>query len=221
LLAYARPHRGRLRRAVAHSILNRVFDLAPPGLIGLAVDVVVEREDSFLARVGFESTAQQLWVLTALSALIWGLESLFEYLLQLEWRNLAQTLQHELRLDAYGRVQDMELAYFEDKSSGGLMSILNDDVNQLERFLDVGANQLIQVSTSVLVIGGVFFWLAPGVAWAAMLPMPLILWGSVWFQRRLEPRYAAVREEVGLLNGDLAGNLGGMATIKSFTAEAR
>ena len=54
----------------------------------------------------------------------------------------------------------------------------------------------------------------------ALLPMPFMVWGSVWFQRKLAPRYAAVREQVGLLNGQLANNLGGIATIKSFTAEA-
>ena len=113
----------------------------------------------------------------------------------------------------------MDLAYFEDRSTGGLMAVLNDDVNQLERFLDVGANELLQVSTTVLTIGAVFFWIAPEVAWMSMLPMPFILWGSIVFQKRLAPRYRAVREEVGNLNGDLAGNLGGIATIKSFTAE--
>ena len=202
-------------------MLNKVFDLAPPGLIGMAVDVVVQREDSLLARLGVGGLAPQLWVLSGLTFVIWILESWFEYLHKVRWRNLAQELQHELRLDAYRRVQDMELAFFEDRQSGELISVLNDDVNQLERFFDVGANELLQVTTTVIVIGAAFFWMAPGVAWMSMLPMPFILWGSVAFQRRLAPRYALVREEVGRLNGDLAGNLGGIATIKSFTAEER
>jgi ATP-binding cassette subfamily B protein len=113
----------------------------------------------------------------------------------------------------------LELAYFEERSTGGLMSILSDDINQLERFLNDGANEVLQVATTVVVIGGAFFILAPSVAWMAMLPMPFILWGSIVFQRRLAPRYAQVREHVGLLNGQLANNLTGMTTIKSFTAE--
>ena len=213
--------RSMLRRGFAYSILNKVFDLAPPALIGMAIDVVVEGDRSFLAGLGVLGTTRQLWVLSLLTFLIWSFESLFEYLHKLAWRGLAQSVQHRLRVAAYSRVQDMDLAFFEDQSSGGLMSILNDDVNQLERFLDVGANELLQVSTTVLVIGAAFFWLAPEVAWMSMLPMPFILIGSVQFQKRLAPRYAAVREEVGLLNTDLAGNLGGIATIKSFTAEGR
>ena len=51
------------------------------------------------------------------------------------------------------------------------MSILNDDINQLERFLDVGANDLIQVLTTVIVIGGIFVVVTPSVAWMALLPV--------------------------------------------------
>src|SRR5690606_24072910 len=106
--------------------------------------------------------------------------------------------------------------YFEERSTGGLMSVLADDVNQLERFLDHGASDLLQVVTTVLVIGVAFFVLAPSVAWMAMLPMPFIVWGSLWFQKRLAPHYADVREKVGLLNGRLVNNLGGITTIKAY-----
>lgn len=221
LLTYAAPHRQRVRWNAVFSVLNKLVDLAPPVLIGMAVDVVVERDQSWLGRIGIDGVQAQLVALSVLTFVIWGLESWFEYLFKLGWRNLAQDVQHELRLEAYGRVQDMDLAFFEDQSSGGLMSILNDDVNQLERFLDNGANQILQVITSVLAIGVVFFWLAPGVAWMSMLPMPFILWGSMLFQRKLQPRYTRVRDTVGQLNGDLAGNLGGIATIKAFAAEDR
>ena len=64
------------------------------------------------------------------------------------WRNLAQTVQHELRLDAYSHIQELEMAWFSDQSKGELMSILNDDINQLERFLDKGANELLQGGTT-------------------------------------------------------------------------
>jgi len=146
-------------------------------------------------------------------------ESLFQYLYQVAWRNLAQIIQHDLRVDTYDHVQHLKLAYFEDRSTGGLLSIINNDINQLERFLNGGVNDIWQVVTTVTVIGGIFFYTAPSVAWMAMLPMPFIMWGSIRFQRTLAPKYAAVREQVGVLNGQLANNLSGIATIKSFTAE--
>jgi len=205
--------------ASACSVLNKLFDLAPPVLIGAAVDVIVQQEASFLARFGVVEVWDQLLLLSGVTLAVWLLESLFQYLYGILWRNLAQTVEHELRVDAYRHLQDLELAYYEERSSGGLMSVLSDDINQLERFLDIGANELLQLATTILVIGGAFIVLAPGVAWMALIPMPVIVWGSIRFQRLLMPYYADVRERVGLLNARLANNLGGIATIKSYTAE--
>jgi ATP-binding cassette subfamily B protein len=220
LWGYAPGHHREIVLATIYSFLNKLFDLAPPVLIGMAVDVVVSQEESLLAQLGITNVATQLVVLAGLTLIVWALESAFEYAYQIKWRNLAQTLQHELRTDTYDHVQSLDMAYFEDQSTGGLMSILNDDINQLERFLDIGANEVIQVVTTVLVIGAIFFALAPGVAWMALLPMPFIIWGSIRFQRTIAPRYTNVRQQVGILNGQLANNLSGIATIKSYTAEA-
>lgn len=219
LFGYARGHRRRIIVAASCSVLNKIFDLAPPLLIGAAVDTVVKGEHSFVASLGFVAVEDQLIALAVLTLLIFVFESVFEYTYDVLWRNLAQTLEHELRLDGYRHVQQLDLAYFEDASTGGLMAVLNDDINQLERFLDGGANDLLQIGTTVAVIGAVFFALAPEVAFYSFLPIPVILWGSFRFQRRLEPRYAAVRQRVGILNGLLSNNLSGIATIKSFTAE--
>ena len=220
LLRYGRKYRPLIWRAVACSILNKLFDLAPPVLIGAAVDVVVEQQNSFIAQLGVQNVFTQLVILAILSAIIWSLESAYQYTYECLWRNLAQNIQHNLRLDAYAHIQELELAYFEERSTGGLLSILNDDINQLERFLDVGANEIIQVTTTVIIISVAFFILTPNTAWLAMLPIPVILWGSIQFQKNLAPRYADVREKVSLLNARLANNISGITTIKSFTTEA-
>jgi len=201
------------------SVLNKIFDLGPPVLIGAAVDVIVQQESSFLTRFGVIEVWDQLLLLSGITLAVWLLESVFQYAYAILWRNLAQTIEHELRVDGYRHLQDLELAYYEERSSGGLMSVLSDDINQLERFLDIGANDLLQLATTILVIGGAFVVLAPSVAWMAILPMPFIVWGSIRFQRLLMPYYAEVRERVGLLNARLANNLGGITTIKAYTAE--
>ncbi len=219
---HASDHRPTILWASGLSILNKLVDLAPPFLIGAAVDVVVEGDQSWAADVlGIVDPRAQLVAIAVLSAIVWAIESIAEYAYSLAWRNLAQTIQHEMRLDVYTHVQDLDLATFEDQSTGGLMAILNDDVNQLERFLDTGANHILQVLATVVFVGGAFVVLVPAIAPLAFLPIPVILAGSFWFQRRLEPRYTQVRDRVGQLNGVLANNLGGIATIKAFGSEAR
>lgn len=218
---YARPYRTRIVTASLWSFLNKAMDIAPPFLIGMAVDVVVRREDSFLASLGIEDPRAQLVVLAAITFVVWALESIFEYLQGIAWRNLAQTVQHDLRIDTYDHVQGLEVGFFEDRRSGDLIAVLNDDVNQLERFLDIGANEVIQLFTTVVLIGISFFIIAPSVAWLAFLPVPVIVWGSFRFQRRIEPRYTEVREQAAAINAQLDNNISGIATIKAFTAEKR
>ena len=219
LLNYARTYRRRVALATIYSVLGKTFDIMPPILIGVAVDIVVQQKNSLLGRIGITDLTHQLLILGFVTLIVWILESLFEYIQRVNWRNLAQSMQHDLRVDAYDHVQHLELAYFEDQSTGGLMAVLNDDINQLERFLDVGASDVVQILTTVVVIGGIFFAVAPSVAWMAAIPMPIIIWGSLRFQRLLAPRYADVREQVSMINHHLSNSLSGIATIKSFTAE--
>jgi ATP-binding cassette, subfamily B, bacterial len=220
LLNYGQKYRGQIYQASTYSVINTILDLAPPWLVGIAVDILVQQQDSFIARFGIKEVVWQFALLSLITVIVWIFESLSQYAYDRIWRNLAQNIQHNLRLDAYNHLQQLESAYFEDSSTGGLMSILSDDINQLEDFLNGGANEIIQVTTSfIILIGGAFLILPFNITLAAMLPMPFILWGSLIYQKRLEPRYADVREKVSFLNSRLANNISGITTIKSFTAE--
>ena len=221
LIAHMRPYRGTVRLAMFCSVLNKIWDLAPPLLIGLAVDIVVEREDSLMADYGIIDPWHQLLVLSVVTFAIWGLESIFEFWYGILWRNLAQTVQHSLRLETFDHVQKQGMNWFDERRKGDILAVLNDDVNQLERFLDKGANDLLQVTTTVLVVGGVFLAISWEVALFAVIPIPIIIWGSFRYQKSLEPRYSEVRNAAGRINSLLENDLSGMTTIQSFTAEER
>lgn len=214
--------RPRVVTAVVTTVLNQLFDIAPELLIGVAIDVVVRSDDSFVAQLlSVEDRYHQLLVLAAITVLVWVLESVTEYASERLWRGLSQDIQHDLRVDAYAHVQDLDMGWFEDRQSGRLVTILNDDVNQLERFLDIGASKIILTVTNVIAVGAVFLVISPLLALVAFLPIPVIVAGSLLFQRRLGPHYAAVREQAGRLGGLIGGNLGGIATVKAFGAETR
>jgi ATP-binding cassette subfamily B protein len=222
LWRHARGHRRTVVAAIGFSVLNKLADVMPELLIGAAVDVVVRADDSLVATVlGVEGRFAQLVVLAIINVAVWLVESASEFVANVLWRNLAQTIEHEARMDAYRHVQRLELAWFEDQSTGGLLSILNDDVNQLERFLDIGANELVRTFVNVVFVGVVFFVAEPVLGVVAFLPIPIIVWGSIRYQRRLEPRYMVVRQAAGDLGALLANNVSGIATIRAFTAEER
>ena len=221
LFNYALEQGTKVRRGIIYSILNKIFDLAPPILIGIAIDIVVEGSDSFIGNLGYSDRRQQLIILAVLTFIIWGLESAFDYIAAVTWRNISQDIEHSLRTDAFNNVLGLDLAFFENKSSGRLMAILNDDVNQLETFLDNGANRLVQTATTVLVIGGTFLYISPLVAVFAFIPIPIIIFGSLRFTNRIAERYTKIRNDIENLNANLSNSITGILTVKSFNREKK
>ncbi len=198
------------------------MDVVPEVLIGAVIDVIVRGNESFMATLfGVENRWHQLLILAEINFCVWILESLFGYLSALSWRNLSQTLEHEMRTDLYSHVQKLEVGWFDEQRGGGLLSVLNDDINQLERFLDTGASLIITLFWNVILVGAVFAASSLLVTGLAFLPIPIIVFGSIIYQKRLKPRYSRVRESVAELSSTLTTNLGGIATIKAFHAEDR
>lgn len=219
LVDHVRPERAQYRRASLYSVLNKLFDIAPEILIGVAVDVVVRKQESFLAGLGVSSPHAQLALLGVLTALIWGGESWYQYLYQVAWRNLAQSVQARVRTEVYAHVQRLPMAELGKRQSGELQTLLTEDVNQLERFLNAGVNDIIQVLTSTVAVTVVFFVIAPDVAVLSVIPIPVIAVTAMLFQRGLADRYRGVREMGGLLGARLTGQLSGIQTLRAFTAE--
>jgi len=216
LIRYIRPWRAKAGYAAVCSTLNKIFDIAPEVLIGVAVDLVVEKENSFVASLGFGSIESQVIFLGLTTFIIWALESLFQYIYSIQWRGLAQMVEHDVRVTAYDHSQKLGLSWHEEQATGNITAILNDDVNQLERFLNDGVNQIIQVFVSTICIGLIFFYISPLIATIAVLPVPIIFGVSFFFQKKLSPKYKNVRDKVGALNSSVFNNLIGIQTIKSF-----
>ena len=221
LFVYSQQQKTKTKRGIVYSILNKIFDLAPPVLIGIAIDIVVEGNESFLASVGIPDRRRQLVILAILTFIIWGLESLFDYLSAVTWRGISQDIEHNLRTETFENVLSLDMKYFENKSSGRLMAILNDDVNQLERFLDTGANKLLQTATTVIVIGGTFLYISPLIATFAFIPIPIIIFGSFKFTSTIASRYESIRESIETLNSNLSNSISGILNVKSFTRETK
>ena len=221
LFVYSQQQKTKAKRGIVYSILNKLFDLAPPVLIGVAIDIVVEGNESFLSSFGIPDRRRQLVILAILTFIIWGLESLFDYLSAVTWRGISQDIEHSLRTETFKNVLSLDMKYFENKSSGRLMAILNDDVNQLERFLDTGANKLLQTATTVIVIGGTFLYISPLIATFAFIPIPIIIFGSFKFTSTIANRYERIRESIETLNSNLSNSISGILNVKSFTREVK
>ena len=219
LFSYLRPMRGRLSASVGFSVVNKVFDLAPPILVAWLIDSVTGNAPAWMSGFGLTEMFPQIVFVAILTVLIFGVESLSQWGYAYGFMTIAQDAQHRLRVDAYSRMQSREIRFFEEQRLGQTLAMLNDDVNQLERFLNNAFNEIVQLCVLVLFAGAVLFSISPGLAALGMLPLPVIVLGSLKFSRILEPRYRNVRASVGDVASRLENNIGGMTVIKSFTAE--
>jgi ATP-binding cassette subfamily B protein len=219
LLHYMRPLRKDCVIAALYSFLNKFIDIMPEILLGLAINTVVERENSWLAGVGFMGLKTQMLLLGLMTFMAYGLGSLFEYLYSIKWWRFAQHLQHDFRMAAFRHIQQTTMAAFSKQKTGNLLSILNDDTNQLERFFEEGMDSIIDFFSTVLLTSITFFVLAPKIALLVVLPIPLTIYGNFFVQGKLGPLYLKVRKKAGLLGAHLANSLLGMLTVKSLRAE--
>ncbi len=221
LFRYLSGYRHSFWGSVGASIVNKVFDLMPPFLTAWIIDTAVGEPPAWIgAFTGLEGLWPTVVFIIGLTMIVFLGESLFEWLYKRGFMRLAQRMQHDLRLDTYAALQRRELAYFEEQRTGNLLAMVNDDVNQLERFLNSVFNEVIQLLTLLVVAGWSLCSVSLPLGLLSMAPLPFIIAGSFYYQSRIAPHYRDVREGVGRLASRLENNLSGISVIKSFTAEA-
>ncbi len=221
---YGVARRYALVGAVA-TVVGRAFALVPAFVIGLAVDAVfLSRRDYTLplvpARFIPATDVGQLYLSIAVLVGATAVGAVASWVENWGWGVFAQRVQRSLRVDAYERLQDLELAYFTSRRTGDLMSVLNNDVNALETFLEDGLSATLWIIATVGGIGVILLGLNPRLTAVTLLPIPLLAAFTLAFTRIIEPRYLSIREEIGDLNSRLENNVSGIEVIKSEGAEA-
>ena len=221
---YGGPRRLQFVAGVLASVAARLLDLLPPVLLGLAVDAVFRDDKAFalwLFPEAWTPAAQdeQLILVVGLIAGAFLFGAVFHWVRNWGFNAFAQNIQHSIRTDTYDTMQRLNMDFFADKQTGELMSILSNDVNRLERFLNDGLNSTFRLAVMVLGIAGILFWLNWQLALIALVPVPLIAVFTYKFIQIIQPKYANVRSTVGNVNSRLENNLGGIQVIKSANTE--
>jgi len=221
---YGRAYRGAFLVGLVSSVLARVLDLIPPLMLAVAIDAVFRDEMGFsLLFVPQDwlpgTEAGQLWLTAGIVAAAFGLAAVFHWTRNWGWNRFAQRVQHDVRTDTYDKMQRLNMDFFADKQTGELMSVLSNDVNRLERFLNDGINSASRLLVMVVGIAAILFVMNWQLALVALLPVPLIAVFTRKFIDVIQPKYAEVRSTVGSLNSRLENNLGGITVIKSSTSE--
>ncbi|WP_435180321.1 ABC transporter ATP-binding protein [Halorussus sp. AFM4] len=222
---------------VVASVFARVLNLLPPIILGVAIDALfaegsgqIPYPDALASQVPFLSrglaaqiapatATEQFWFSVVIIAAAFGFGAAFHWARNWGWNSFAQNIQHSIRTDTYDKMQRLNMDFFADKQTGEMMSILSNDVNRLERFLNDGMNSAFRLGVMVLAIAAILFATNWQLALVAMVPVPLIAVFTYKFVEIIQPKYADVRSAVGKVNSRLENNLGGIQVIKTSNTE--
>ncbi|MFW6435379.1 MAG: ABC transporter ATP-binding protein [Halovenus sp.] len=207
------------------SIFARLLDLIPPVLLGFAVDAVFRDDKAFTDIFLVPDSVipgdpqGQLVLTVVLIGSAFTLGALFHWVRNWGFNAFAQNIQHDVRTDTYDKMQRLNMDFFADKQTGEMMSILSNDVNRLERFLNDGMNSAFRLGVMVVGIAAILLYWNWQLAVVTLTVVPLIGYFTYRFVRTIQPKYAEVRSSVGQLNSRLENNLGGIQVIKSSNTE--
>lgn len=215
LLPFIKPYRKRVAAGLASNVLARAFDLLPLLVVGLAVDQLA-------LSVSGQGNAQPivfLWYSLVIFATFLGL-ALFQTISDYSWDTLAQKVRHDMRVKLYDHLQKLDYSFFDERQTGDIMSVLSNDVDNLESFLSDSITSMVRITITFIGTLAVLLFLDWRLALLLFIPLPFALLAIRFFVTRVAPQYRRARKAVGDMNAILENNIQGIGVIQAYTAQA-
>jgi ABC-type multidrug transport system fused ATPase/permease subunit len=125
----------------------------------------------------------------------------------------------DLRNKLFRHLQRLSLGYFERNRAGVIISRLTNDVEALDQLVTDGVTTLVQSTLTLAGTAVVLFLLDWKLALATLTILPPLMVATVWFRKRSQRAYRAVRERLGLVTATLAEDIAGIRVVQAFTRE--
>ena len=206
--AYLRPYRWLAAGTIGCALLSLAFALTYPKLTQFVIDDVIRQK-----RVELLTPL----MLALLAAFL--LRDLFNSLRIRINNTFEQNVIYDMRRDVYAHLQRLPVGYFDQRASGDLMTRVIEDVNAVERVLIDGTEQGSVAVVSLVGVTAIMFLTNPTLAAIALIPLPVLIGGALWYTLTAHRRYRAQRQAASAMNALLMDNLQGVRQIKAFGRE--
>src|SRR5437879_1691369 len=208
VFVYLRPYPWMAVGTIFCALLSTACSFAFPKLTQLLIDeVIVHRRAGLLTPM----------ILTLFGAFL--LRDLFNSLRIRLNNNFEQNVIFDMRREVYARLQRLPVNYFDQRASGDLMTRVIEDVNSVERVLIDGTEQGSVALLGIIGVAAIMFATNPKLAAVALVPLPLLTAGAMWYTMTAHRRYRSQREASSAMNALLMDNLQGVRQIKAFGRE--
>ncbi|MFC2026320.1 ABC transporter ATP-binding protein [Chloroflexota bacterium] len=208
LSVYLKPYWLGLLGVFVLLILDTLFQLAGPFLIGRAVDKYIIAGD----RAGL---TQNMLLLLGVYLGAWATRYGEFYGMIV----IGNKVLYKLRTSIFDRIQTLSLKFFDQHEAGDLMSRLTNDVDTIGQVLNSG---LVMTLSSVMLIFGILiamFSLNWQLAMVTFVVLPFMLIASIYFARRARRAFRVTRKTIGSVSADLEENISGVRVAQAFARE--
>ena len=208
VLSYLKPYRKGVALTLFLAISTTLLDLVPPWLIKVIVDSLVEGKESS-------------WIYGPIVGLagIYLARNFTNHRRIMVNNKVEQSVVFDLRSDVYRALQNLSMSYFENRSTGELMSRANDDVNYVERIFIDGVEQVVTAILTLIGISAILFYMHWKLAVVALLPIPFLVYGAWFYTSRAHDRYHVVRKRAAKMNARLQDSISGIRETLSFNRQ--
>ena len=206
--SYLWPYKGLALATIACAIVSLLCAFAFPRLTQYIIDDVIYAGD----------TSQLNYAILILIAAFFFRDFFNSIRIQVN-NHFEQNVVFDMRREVYARLQRLPLHYYDKRASGDLMTRVIEDVNAVERLLIDGTEQGTVSIISILGVLTILFLTNPILAGIAMIPIPLLVIGAMWYTLTAHKRYRKQRQAASAMNSLLMDNLQGVREIKAFGKE--
>jgi ATP-binding cassette subfamily B protein len=222
--AYAPGQQWWLVLGLATSVLAYGTLLVTPIVLGTTIDAVFTGESAYalpLVPGAWLPTEQaaQFWLSATIVGVALGGGALLQWVRGVAMNFFAHGVMYAIRVDAYEKMQRLDMTFFDNKETGEVMSILNNDTSNLETFFDNALGDSVRIGVIVVGITVVLLYTNAQLALVTLGAVPLLVGFTWWFMRLIEPRYTRHRETIGDLNTRIENGLSGIELVKTTSTE--
>ena len=202
---YLLPYKGMAAVTVGCAVLSLACSFAYPRLTQFVIDDVISGGRGDLLGWAMAGLIGAFFLREVFTSVRIRVNNLFE-----------QNVIYDMRREVFARLQRLPVAYFDQRSSGDLMTRVIEDVNAVERLLIDGTEQGTVAVLSIVGVLVILFSTSPLLALVALAPMPILIGGAYWYTTTAHRRYRAQRQAASAMNALLMDDLQGVRQIKAF-----
>jgi len=144
---------------------------------------------------------------------------IFRYLIRQTIIVVSREIEYDLRGDFWEHIQKLPLRYFQNNSTGNIMSHATNDINAVRMFIGPAVMYSIDTSIRLIIVITIMISINFPLTIYALLPLPILSYGVYRVGKLIHEKYTKIQENFSLLTTRAQENFSGIRVIKSYVRE--